>query len=114
MFWIDERLTHQAGTDPFCVIVPGVGKIAQGGPGVFSLTNVSISPRHGLDGCGHGGWFLLLVLVCPGHDFKHTERHADFLFRFSTCCCSKRAETNIRYPMPASLARMMAWARSAT
>src|SRR5713101_4196685 len=78
MFWIDERLTHQAGSDPFCVIVPGVGKIAQGGPGVFSLTNVSISPRHGLDGCGHGGWFLLLVLVCPGHDFKHTERHEDF------------------------------------
>ena len=74
----DERLTYQAESYPFRVIVPGVGKIAQGGPGIFSLTNVSISPCHGLNGCGHGRWFLLLVLVCPGHDFKHAECHESF------------------------------------
>src|SRR5260370_26630616 len=78
IFWINERLTHQAGPDPFCVIVPCVGKIAQGSPRVFSLTNVSIRPCHGLNGCGHGEWFLLLVLVRPGHDFKHAERHENF------------------------------------
>ncbi len=74
----NERLTYQAGSHSFRVIVPGGGKIAQGGPGIFSLTNVRISPCHGLNGCGHGRWFLLLVLVCPGHDFKHAECHESF------------------------------------
>src|SRR6266700_7131836 len=56
LLWLDQRFLDQVGSDMLCVAIPGVGKISQGCPGVFSLANPLISVGHRIDGCGQRWW----------------------------------------------------------
>src|SRR5215471_6930455 len=49
LLWLDQRVLDQVGSDMLGVAIPGVGKISQGCPGVFSLADPSIGVRHSID-----------------------------------------------------------------
>src|SRR5205807_5577880 len=70
------RIFDQVGTDVLGVAIPGIRKIPQGGPGVFSLADPSVGVGHGIDGCRKGLWFFapLSILLC--HQAKYLKRHA--------------------------------------
>ncbi len=51
LFRPGQRLFYQFRTDMLCVAIPGVRKIPQGCPGVFSLANALVGISHGIDCC---------------------------------------------------------------
>src|SRR5438876_6963489 len=51
LLWPDQGFLYQVGSDMLCVAIPGVGKISQCCPGVFSLANPLVGVRHGIDCC---------------------------------------------------------------
>src|SRR5260221_6396433 len=62
-----QRIFDQVGTDVLGVAIPGVGKISQGCPGVFSLANPLVSVDHGIDGCRKRGGFFVPVSIILCH-----------------------------------------------
>src|SRR5690242_6750826 len=67
LLWLAQRFLYQVRSDMLCVAIPGVGKISQGCPGIFSLANPLVSVRHGIDRCRQWGWFFMPVGVILCH-----------------------------------------------
>ena len=61
LLWLDQRILYQVGSDMPGLAIPGVGKISQGCPGVFSLPNPFVGVGHGIDRCRE--WWRLSVPV---------------------------------------------------
>src|SRR5258707_15639131 len=49
LFWPCQWLLDQLKADMSGVTIPGVGKISQGRPGIFSLTDSLVGIRHSID-----------------------------------------------------------------
>lgn len=64
LFWMDERLAHQVESDPFCVIIPGAGKIARGGPGQGSSPD-TYQQMPMLWFRQLQAWWVVLLASCP-------------------------------------------------
>src|SRR6266566_6121777 len=65
--WLDQRVLYQVGSDMLCVAIPGVGKISQGCPGVFSLANSLVGVSHGIARCRQRWRFFMPISVILCH-----------------------------------------------
>src|SRR5258708_22262688 len=74
--WPGQRIFDQVWTDVLGVAIPGIGKISQGSPGVFSLADALVGVGHGIDGARKGWWFFVLVSILLCHQAKYLKRHA--------------------------------------
>src|SRR3979409_2619863 len=70
LLWSCQRLAHQVGPDVFCIPVPRIGKVAKSGPGIFFLTDLLVSPCHGLNRCRHFSLPLVINLVPLAEGFQ--------------------------------------------
>src|SRR5258708_5775110 len=75
LLWLDQRFLYQVGSDMFCVAIPGVGKISQGCPGIFSLANPLVGVRHGIDYCRQRWRFFVPVSVILCHEPQGFKFH---------------------------------------
>src|SRR6266571_7471085 len=71
-----QRIFDQVGTDVLGVAIPGVRKIPQGGPGVFSLADSLVGVGHGIDGRRKRLWFFVSVSILLCHHAQYLKRHA--------------------------------------
>src|SRR5215469_7332876 len=76
LLWLDQRVLDQVGSDMLGVAIPGVGKISQGCPGVFSLANPLVGVGHGIDGCRQRWRFFVPVSVILCHYAQSFKIHA--------------------------------------
>ena len=75
LLWLDQRVLYQVWSDMLCVAIPGVGKISQGCPGVFSLANPLVGVRHGIDRCRQRWRFFVPVSVILCHEAQGFKFH---------------------------------------
>src|SRR6266568_3479981 len=75
LLWLDQGFPYQVGSDMLCVAIPGVGKISQGCPGVFSLANPLIGVRHGIDYCRERLRFFVPISVILCHEAQGFKFH---------------------------------------
>src|SRR5260370_4631107 len=67
LLWLDQRFLYQVGSDMLCIAIPGVGKISQGCPGVFSLANPLVGECHGIVSCRERCRYVWQVRVILCH-----------------------------------------------
>src|ERR1700680_1170968 len=70
-----QRIFDQVWTDVLGVAIPGIRKISQGGPGVFSLADALVGVGHAIDGGRKGLWFFVPVSILLCHQAKCLKRH---------------------------------------
>ncbi len=75
LLWLDQRVLYQVGSDMLGVAIPGVGKISQGCPGVFSLADPLIGVRYGIDRCRERWRFSEPVGVILCHEPQGFKLH---------------------------------------
>ncbi len=75
LLWPGQRLFYQFRTDMLGVAIPGVRKISQGCPGVFSLANALVGIDHGIDSCRERWWFFVPVSVILRHHAEGFKFH---------------------------------------
>ena len=75
LLWLDQRFLYQIGSVMLCVAIPGVGKISQGCPGIYSLTNALVGARHGIERGGERWRFSVPISVILCHEPQGFKIH---------------------------------------
>src|SRR5437763_12588598 len=75
LLWLYQGFPYQVGSDMLCVAIPGVGKISQCCPGVFSLANPLVGVRHAIDRCRKRWRFFVPVSVILCHEAQGFKFH---------------------------------------
>src|SRR2546425_5829807 len=75
LLWLGQRLFYQFRTDMLCAAIPGIRKIPQGCPGVFSPANPLVGGGHGIDCCRERWRFFVSVSVILRHHAQGFKFH---------------------------------------
>src|SRR6266568_1202473 len=75
LLWLDQRVPYQVRSDMLGVAIPGVGKISQSCPGVFSLAHPLIGVRHGIYRWRERWRFFMSISVILCHEPQGFKFH---------------------------------------